>query len=136
MRAYIAVSFAKHITMQPILDLLKETVLAVGIIPFVFVEQYRFEPEQEKQMMTKALSEIGQSDILIAEVSDKAIGIGVEAGFAKAIHKILVYLRRAGSEHSTTVAGISDYSIVYTDTADLRKKLEAVLNQITFKAAN
>ena len=135
MRAYIAVSFAKHSALQPILNTLKEALAAAGIIPFVFVEHYRFKPMQEKQMMDTALQEIAQSNMLIAEVSDKAIGIGVEAGYARAMNKTLLYLRRGDCAHSTTVAGISDYSIIYTDGADLRVQLQQVLDQLIEKAA-
>lgn len=98
------------------------------MVPFVFVDQYRFDPSQEREMMSQALADIDRSDLLIAETSDKGIGIGIETGYAKAKGKPVIYVRQAEAEHSTTVSGISDHQIIYSDDRDLGNKLLAVLN--------
>ena len=101
-----------------------------GVSPFVFVDTYTFRVAEEKQMMVQAMLDIDASDLLIAEVSEKAIGIGVEAGYAKAKGIPVVYIRQSASEHSTTIAGISDYQIFYNDATDLRNKLKETIPQI------
>lgn len=74
-------------------------------------------------MMNQAIRDIDNCDILIAETSDKGIGIGIEVGYAKAKNKPIIYIRSAKAEHSTTVSGISDYQIIYADIGDLKNKL-------------
>ena len=37
--------------------------------------------------------DIDNSDILIAEVSEKAIGVGIEVGYAKAKGKPIIYIK-------------------------------------------
>jgi chorismate mutase len=54
------------------------------IEPFIFIDMYNFKQHQEQQMMNQAMQDIDSCDILIAETSEKRIGIGIEVGFAKA----------------------------------------------------
>ena len=70
-------------------------------------------------MMKQTTADIGNCKIIIAENSDKAIGIGIEVGYAKAKMKPIIYLRRKTTDHSSTVSGISDFHIIYEDTSDL-----------------
>ena len=81
-------------------------------------------------MMAQAFLDIGQSDFLIAETSDKGIGIGIEVGYARAKQKPIIQLRQATAEHSTTVSGTSNYQIIYTDTNNLHEQLKNVLHKI------
>ena len=102
----------------------------MDITSLVFVDQYRFNAANEKQMMQQALLDIDHCDFLIAEASYKAIGIGVEAGYAKAKGKPVIYLRQQQAPHSTTVSGISDYTIIYDNTTDLKHQLIAVVSNM------
>ncbi len=133
MRAYISVSNSNRKNIKDVLNIITEVLQLTGIIPFVFVDAYSFISSEEKQMMAKAMLDIDSSDLLIAEVSDKAIGIGVEAGYAKAKGKPVIYLRHTDAEHSTTLAGTSDYQIIYRSVEDLRTNLGMMLLQITNK---
>lgn len=78
-------------------------------------------------MMQQAMTDIMACDILIAEVSDKAIGVGIETGYAKAHNKPIIYLRRRETEHSTTIGGISDFQVVYTNHVELRESIANVI---------
>lgn len=130
MKSYISVSYNNRKNISNILKAITETLQDAGVSPFVFVDTYTFRVAEEKQMMVQAMLDIDASDLLIAEVSEKAIGIGVEAGYAKAKGIPVVYIRQSASEHSTTIAGISDYQIFYNDATDLRNKLKETIPQI------
>lgn len=130
MKAYISVSFSKRKSLDNEITAIKNTLIEFKVLPFVFVDNYKFDLTQEKQMMEQAMVDIDDCDILIAETSDKGIGIGIEVGYAKGKGKKVVYLRQVENEHSTTVSGISDYKIIYTDTTDLKQKLSDTLNRI------
>jgi 2'-deoxynucleoside 5'-phosphate N-hydrolase len=127
MQAYIAISYNKRKQLQSELDTVKEVLKQHSITPFVFVDNYIFDAKQEKEMMQTAFAEIDKCDLLIAEVSDKAIGIGIEVGYAKAKKKPVIYLRHVAAEHSTTLSGASDRIIIYADTIDLQKQLNEIL---------
>lgn len=130
MKAYIAVSYSKRKLVDKEIALIIETLNTFDISSFVFVDNYKFDISQEKQMMSQAMNDIENCDILIAETSEKGIGIGIEVGFAKAKSKIVIYLRHQNAEHSTTVSGISDFQIVYSNNKDLKNKLIDIVNQL------
>jgi 2'-deoxynucleoside 5'-phosphate N-hydrolase len=130
MTAYISISYSKRKLMDEELNAIVDTLKSFSIVPFVFVDQYQFNRSEEQQMMQQAMTDIDRCDILIAETSDKGIGIGIEVGYAKALNKPVIYIRRKEAEHSTTVSGISDFQIIYADTSDLQVKLETVIHTL------
>jgi 2'-deoxynucleoside 5'-phosphate N-hydrolase len=130
MKAYISVSYHQRKLLGPALYEITVTLHSFNIVPFIFVDNYHFSAIQEKEMMQQAMNDIEKCDLLIAEASDKAIGIGIEAGYAKAKGRPVIYIRQKEAEHSTTLSGISDYSILYTDTIDLVKQFTIILQKI------
>jgi nucleoside 2-deoxyribosyltransferase len=130
MKAYISISYNKRQELDNELQLIIKTLKEFYIKPFVFVDTFKFSSDQEKQMMQQAILSIDDCDLLIAETSDKAIGIGIEVGYAKAKGKPVIYLRNRNKEHSTTVSGISNFQIVYIDIKDLKEQLTFVLSKI------
>jgi nucleoside 2-deoxyribosyltransferase len=127
MKAYISISYNKRQELDDELQLIKETLKEFYIKPFVFVDTFKFSSDQEKEMMQHVILSIDDCDLLIAETSDKAIGIGIEVGYAKAKGKPVIYMRNKNAEHSTTVSGISDFQILYDDAVDLKQQLGSVL---------
>ena len=130
MTAYISVSYSKRKSANKKLNAMIDTLNGFKIAPFIFVDHYGFDPTQEREMMQQAMADIDRCDLLIAETSDKGIGIGIEAGYAKAKGKPVIYVRQKDAEHSTTVSGISDFQIVYADLNDLQNQLNNVINKV------
>jgi 2'-deoxynucleoside 5'-phosphate N-hydrolase len=130
MTAYISVSFSKRKLIDEELSAIINTLHQHKIEPFIFVDNYEFELTQKREMMQQAMTDINNCDLLIAEVSNKGIGIGIEAGYAKAKNKPIIYIRKKEAEHSTTVSGISDVQIFYSDVNDLQKQLAGALKEI------
>ncbi len=130
MRAYISISYQKRRSLNTAITAIMTVLEEHQIESLVFVDQHKFEPEQEQEMMQAAIASLEQCDLLIAETSHKGIGIGIEAGFAKAKKKPVVYLRHKESEHSTTLSGVSDYRVIYKSTDDLQQQLHNVIKEI------
>ena len=131
MNAYISISYGKRKILDPAICTIINTLKQFNIDPLVFVDVYQFNAKQERQMMQQAFAAIDQCDILVAEVSDKAIGIGVEVGYAKAKGKPVVYIRHIDRNHSKTVSGVSDFHIFYIDVNDLDTQLTDIVQQLT-----
>jgi len=127
MKAYISIGYSHRQRMDDVVNGVKEILVKQRIKPFLFVDEFNFNQKQEKEMMQQAMRSIDESDLLIAEVSDKAIGVGIEVGYAKAKSKTVIYLRNKNAEHSTTVSGISDFHVVYNDITDLKLLLNEIL---------
>lgn len=125
--AFVSVSFAHKDELSAALAVIAETLEAVGFRVCVFVQQYHFAPDQQQAMMAATQAELRQADLLVAEVSHKAIGVGIEIGYAAALGKPIIYVRQSSAEPSTTVGGLASASIVYDNVDDLRDKLAEVL---------
>lgn len=123
-RAYLAISISNRSRLSEELRQLRSVLAEHKIELFVFVDHYQFSKEEEKEMMDAAFREINRSDLLIAELSKKAIGVGVEVGYAYARDIPIMYLRNEKSEHSTTVSGSSSIQIVYKNPTDLRQQIQ------------
>ncbi len=128
--AYFGISLSNRIHFDEEIALLKSILQYHNIDLFIFVDQYQFNKNQEVEMMQSAFEEIDKSDLVIVELSKKAIGVGVEVGYAVAKKKEIIYLKRKGSEYSTTVGGSCQYKITYKNMYDLRKEMIKVLEMI------
>ncbi|MDM1449747.1 hypothetical protein [Myroides odoratimimus] len=127
---YISCSFSMQKELREVMNQLKYQIDTIGYRPFVFIEHYKFEFHQEKEMMRQAMKDIDESCCLFAETTDKGIGLGIEAGYAKAQGKPVVYLRQADASHSTTMSGMADYHILYHNIEDLGRQVKELLFQI------
>lgn len=130
MKAYIAIGLKSRQKLDPEIQVMQQVLSGQNIAAFIFVDKYHFKSDQEKEMMQQAMTDISNCDLLIAEVSEKAVGVGIEVGYAKGQQKPVIYLRQASAEHSTTASGISDYSIVYSSPLDLGTKLRSILAEV------
>lgn len=126
-QAYVALSFQHRQDLTPIVDVIRDCLRTVGVNPVVFVELYQFDASQEREMMTKAFDTLKASEVLIAEVSHKSIGIGIEIGYAVGHGLPIIYLKHQDAEHSTTVGGVATHYITYTTPADLKESLQNIL---------
>lgn len=126
--AYLAISYNNRKNLQTEVDAIRHVLAQHGTKLFVFVDTYQFTPDESRQMMTQAFADINASDLLIAEVSEKAIGVGIEIGYAVAKDKPVIYLRNSAAGHSTTAAGSTDHIVVYKDLPDLATKLAEELS--------
>lgn len=127
LRAYLGISISNRVHFDNEIKSIRKCLSVYGIDLEVFVDKYNFTVDQDKEMMELAFEEIEKYDIMVVEVSKKAIGVGVEAGFAKAKGKPIVYVRRKNTPYSTTIGGISDYKIEYQNEHHLESELEKIL---------
>ena len=128
-KAYFAISYSNRKRFDNEVESLKKLFLKKRIELLVFVDKYNFKPNQEKEMMKVAFEEIDSSDFLIAELTTKSIGVGIEIGYAFAKKKPIFYLRKKDSEYSTTASGCSVSVFEYEKEIDLVGLMEGVLNK-------
>lgn len=124
MRAYIAIKFhADHRNRQTI-EQISSVLERHGIEAFCFARdvekwgQVRLTP---KQLMARSFAEIDASDLLIVDLTEKGVGIGIEAGYAFAGGLPIVTIARTGADISETLRGISRCVVCYDDPEDLAR---------------
>ena len=131
-KAYFAISYSNRKQFDKEVESLQNLFNKNNIELLVFVDKYDFKANQEKEMMKVAFEEIDSSDFLIAELSTKSIGVGIEIGYAFAKEKPIFYLRKKDSKYSTTASGCSNYLIEYENELNLveimEKRLKTEMN--------
>jgi len=128
MKAYLAISYANRKHFDKEINALKIFFQSKNIDLLVFVDTYNFKPDQEQEMMQTAFQEMDSCAILIAELSTKSIGVGIEIGYAFAQKKPIFYLYNQESTYSTTAAGSATHIVNYKDAADLIRQLQFLFN--------
>jgi len=129
-KAYFAISYSNRKRFDKEVESLQNLFHKNNIELLVFVDKYDFSANQEKEMMKVAFEEIDSSDFLIAELTTKSIGVGIEIGYAFAKEKPIIYLRKKGSEYSTTASGCSISVINYENEVDLIMRIEKSLKNL------
>ncbi|NME72244.1 nucleoside 2-deoxyribosyltransferase [Flammeovirga aprica] len=122
-KAYLGISFSNRKKFEEEVKALEIGLLEQNYELFVFVDQYHFQPHEEKAMMEVAFKEIESSDLFIAELTTKAIGVGIEVGYAFAKEIPIVYLRQKGSEYSTTAGGCAEVILEYENAEHLKQSI-------------
>jgi nucleoside 2-deoxyribosyltransferase len=129
-KGYLAISYSNRRLFDKEVESLKKLFEKNNMELLVFVDRYNFKSNQEKEMMETAFNEINNSDFLIAELTTKSIGVGIEIGYAFAKEMPIIYLRKKNAEYSTTASGSSTYIMEYENEFDLKESMEKILSQL------
>ncbi len=76
-----------------------------------------------RELMQQTFEIIKSSDMVILEMTEKGVGLGIEAGYAVAVDKPLIVLIQDGALLSNTMSGIANTVIKYNDIEMIRKSL-------------
>ena len=82
--------------------------------------EIKFTPEG---LMNTTFAEIDRSHVLVADVADWPIGVGVEAGYAFAKGIPVICICQEGKPMANTVAGFASSVIKYNDYDELKSRL-------------
>ncbi len=129
-KGYLAISYSNRKLFDKEVEGLKKTCRENNIELLVFVDNYNFAANQEKEMMETAFNEIDNTDVLIAELTTKSIGVGIEIGYAYAKKIPVIYIRKKNAEYSTTASGSSTYIVEYENEFDLAESMRELLNKL------
>lgn len=67
------------------------------------------------ELMQRSFAEIDTSDLVVIELTEKGVGVGIEAGYACARGIPIVTIARQGADISATLQGISQNLFLYED---------------------
>lgn len=109
-RIYFAASYSHKAEFFPLYKALKSAGFTVVAPIFDYQSKTNI---NYKTLMNHAFNTIGGSNLLVADCSYKEIGIGIEAGYAKAQNIPIFYLQLKGTPLSTTVYGTCTKHLVY-----------------------
>lgn len=71
------------------------------------------------ELMRLTFSELDACDLLLVDLAEKGVGVGIEAGYAAARGKPIVVIAPTAADVSDTLAGLAQAVWRYADFADL-----------------
>jgi 2'-deoxynucleoside 5'-phosphate N-hydrolase len=74
-------------------------------------------------LMEETFRSIEEADTVLIEFSEKGVGLGMEMGYAYAKGKPVIVIAKEGSDISTTVQGIAEKIVFYTEIDEIPEKL-------------
>ena len=72
-----------------------------------------------EELMQRTFAEIDSSDLIVVDLTEKGVGLGIEAGYAYAKGIPVVVIAKTGSDISATLRGISQQLFLYDEFDDL-----------------
>ena len=108
------------------IDYLCALVKKAGFEDFCFirdVEHYQKVFNTPEELMIRAKEEIGKSDYLLIDMTDKPTGRAIEAGIAYALGKKVVVIMKKGTQIKDTTRGIATSIIEYSKIEEIVEPL-------------
>lgn len=131
MRFFIALSYNHRKELKPAIEQVKKTLTTLGDEYVVYTEK-QLPPSvmTGKKMMLDSLREIRDSDAMIVECSHKAVGVGIELGYAVSLGKPIIGIRRVASEPSNTIEGTLRRIVEYDQPKSIPAILQPALDSL------
>ena len=126
MKIFISTKF-KGLRNKKELEYLEECLDRLGYKHFLAVkhlDDFGRKPISYDTFMEKALENIKKCDICLIYFSDKGIGIGIEAGMAKALKRKIVVLVPKKRKVSMSLEGIADKILRFNKKEDILNLLK------------
>jgi nucleoside 2-deoxyribosyltransferase len=82
-----------------------------------------------ESLMARSFEEIDSSDLVVVDLTEKGVGLGIEAGYAHARGIPVVTIARQGADISQTLRGISAQVLWYEGRDDLKRVVEKIGNR-------
>jgi nucleoside 2-deoxyribosyltransferase len=136
-KAYIAIKYHTDSRNRPLIEALSAVLAEAGAGSLCIARdvegwgRVRLDPAA---LMERSFAEIDASDFLLVDLTEKGVGIGIEAGYARARGIPVLTVAREGSDVSETLRGISREVHLYEDPADLRAALEKWISRLEAEA--
>ena len=129
MKAYITCPCSHSQDKLNLLPIIKSVAENIGIEPSVF--KIGGSPEE---IFKRDYSQIKESDIIIAEVSERSHGVGIEIGMSYCLGLKRILLINENEYVTKLVQGMPDTTIIrYKDEVDLKIKLESTFYKLGCK---
>ncbi len=126
MKAYITCPVTHTQERLNLLPEIEKIVTSKGIEAFVF--QIGGEPEE---IFKRDYEQLKTCDILIAEVSERSHGVGIEIGLSYGLGLKRILLISKGNHITKLAQGMKDTTIIeYDDVLDMQNKLSTHLDKV------
>lgn len=124
MRAYIGIKFHPDDRNRETIELVSQVLNSCGFETVCVrrdLEQWGAVTFSPKELMVKTFEIIRACHLVVIDLTEKGVGLGIEAGYAYAQAIPVIAIARDGSDISDTLRGISQAVHFYRVVPDLRE---------------
>ncbi len=122
MKAYIGVKYHEDYRNKEIVDKISSTLEKTGYKTSCIVRDIENSRQREynpQELMELTFKEIDECNLVIIDLTEKGVGLGIEAGYAFAKGIPVITIAKWGADISETLVGISKRVFFYDDTQDI-----------------
>jgi nucleoside 2-deoxyribosyltransferase len=130
-RAFISAKYHPDLRNRPLIEHIAAALDSQGCQTHCIVrdvEQWGQVRLDARELMRLTFAGIDSCDLLVVDLTEKGVGIGIEAGYAAARGIPILTLAPRHANLSQTLAGISDKIIGYDDAGELAERLAGYLD--------
>lgn len=132
-KAFIATSYQDKEAMQPVTDAIITVLKEHDYEPVIFIRRQQVNMN-EFEVMEAAFADIDNCTLLVADLTNKPTGVGIEMGYAAKKGIPVIGIRAVGSESSTTMEGTLSTPVrEYNNATEIPKILSELLEPFVQK---
>lgn len=122
MKCFLGAKYRDDEGNRELVEGLKSVLEEAGFeVSCVVLEGYgSVETVSAEELMDRTFSMLRSCDLVVIELSEKGVGLGVEAGFARAIGLPVFTVLKNGCVVSRTLKGVSEEVVRYDDVKELQ----------------
>ncbi|EXJ67462.1 uncharacterized protein A1O5_09475 [Cladophialophora psammophila CBS 110553] len=127
MRAYIGIKFHPDDRNRHDIEQLSDLLTSCGFETICVrrdIEKWGVISLSPGELMRETFEIIRSCQLVVIELSEKGVGLGIESGYAFAHAIPVITIARDGSDISDTLRGISQAVYLYEKMADLREPFQ------------
>ena len=132
MIVYLAIKFYEDCANRDLIEKVSYALEVNGIATVCMFRDFekwgQVKYSSPEELMIKSFEQINLCDLVLVELSEKGVGIGIEAGYAYAKGIPIVTIAKRGCDISSTLQGISKGTYNYNDMADLKEFFSSIFN--------
>ncbi len=122
MKVYLAIKYHPDNKNRSLIEQISQALAQNGVETVCVVRdlekwgQVHFSPEE---LMQGSFDALATCDVIVIELTEKGVGLGIEAGYAWAKGIPIITIARTGSDISTTLQGISEKLLWYDEVDEI-----------------
>lgn len=123
MKAYIGIKYHEDYRNKAVVDKVSSVLEENGYETICIVRDMSMERQNRytpSELMKFTFEKIDICDLVIIDLTEKGVGLGIEAGYAYAKEIPIITIAKSGSDISETLEGISNKIIFYHNIEDLK----------------
>ena len=124
MRVYLGIKFYPDDKNRETIEQLSDALTSCGFEVVCVrrdVEEWGAITHAPQELMRQTFEIIRSSQLIVIELTEKGVGLGIESGYAYAHAIPVITIARDGSDVSDTLRGISQTVYFYKSVVDLRE---------------